>query len=171
MKCPSRMLLPLLTLTLIAEMRPARADANPGFERLTALVGEWDGKDTEDKSIRVTFRLASGGTSLVESLSAFGEADKVSIYTRDRDEIALTPNAGDSSQPPMHSVPNALGNVELDFSDSCAANRAVLTAGHMHRLVINFQDIDHFTEEWTWREHGKGDRVTIFRFSRILLGH
>lgn len=36
----------------------------------------------------------------------------------------------------------------------------------MQRLVITFQDANHVTEEWTWKENGK-ETTSVFQLERI----
>jgi hypothetical protein len=52
-----------------------------------------------------------------------------------------------------------LKTVSFDFLD--ATNLPDSQAGHMQRAIYNFTDADHYSEEWTWMESGKG---TTFSF-------
>ena len=155
-----------LALSLTPAMGHARADANPGFEKLKMLVGEWDGTDAQGKSVRVSYKLVSAGTTLLETLSPDGESEMITLYTMDGDQVALTHYCSANNQPRMRTMPNAGDADELDFSFVGATNLANPGVGHMHGLVISFQDRDHFTQEWTWRERGQADKVEIFRFAR-----
>ena len=51
----------------------------------------------------------------------------------------------------------------LQFVD--VANLKGIGAGRMQRLVIKFQDADHLTEEWTWKE-GKKETTSVFHLQR-----
>lgn len=46
-----------------------------------------------------------------------------------------------------------------------AGNLPTPSTGHEHKLVIRFEDEDHITEEWTWRQNGK-DSLMIYHFTR-----
>ncbi|MBZ5497177.1 MAG: hypothetical protein LAP85_12300 [Acidobacteriia bacterium] len=156
----------ILTLSLVSGMSRARGDANPGFDKLRMLVGEWEGKDAQEKPVRVSYKMVSAGTALLETLSPGGESEMVTIYTMDGDAVALTHYCSANNQPRMRTVPNAGDPNELDFTFVGATNLADPGVGHMHRLAITIQDGDHFTQEWTWRERGKADTIEIFRFTR-----
>ena len=54
---------------------------------------------------------------------------------------------------------------EFDFSFTGITNLMNPNAGHMHHLLTQIADQDHFTEQWTWRENGK-DRVHTIHFTR-----
>jgi hypothetical protein len=36
--------------------------------------------------------------------------------------------------------------------------------GYQHHLVLGFEDDNHITETWTWREEGK-DTLMVFHFT------
>ncbi len=157
----------ILTLGLVPGILRARGDANPGFEKLKTLVGEWEGKDTQDKPVRVSYKMVSSGTTLLETLSPGGDSEMVTLYTMDGGEVALTHYCSANNQPRMRTIPNAGDLNELSFTFTGATNLANLGVGHMHRLAITFHDADHFNQEWTWRELGKADKMEIFRFTRM----
>ena len=46
-----------------------------------------------------------------------------------------------------------------------AGNLKSPETGHQHHLVLSFEDDNHITETWTWREGGK-DTPMVFHFSR-----
>lgn len=166
MKYVAGTLLLVLTLSSATGILRARVDANPGFEKLKILVGEWVGQDTQGNPVRVSYKMVSARTALLETLSPGGESEMVTVYTMDGDQVALTHYCSANNQPRMRTVPNAGDANELDFSFVGATNLANPGVGHMHRLVIAFQDDDHFTQEWTWREQGHADKLEIFRFTR-----
>jgi hypothetical protein len=47
-----------------------------------------------------------------------------------------------------------LKTVSFDFLD--ATNLPNLQAGHMSHAVYIFADPDHYSQEWTWMQDGKG---------------
>jgi hypothetical protein len=166
MKNAAGLSLLILTLGLAPGTVRAHTDANPGFEKLKTLVGEWEGQDAQGNPVRVSYRMVSAGTALQETLRPGGESEMVTLYTMDGDEVALTHYCSANNQPRMRTMPNTGDPNELAFSFVGATNLANPGVGHMHRLVVSFQDEDHFTQEWTWRERGQADKVEIFRFTR-----
>lgn len=142
-----------------------RAADNPGFDKVKTLVGDWEGKAPDGKPVRVSYRLVSSGTALMETLGPGGESEMVTIYTADADRVALTHYCNANNQPRMRSAPVGGIPQKLDFSFVGATNLASPTAGHMHNLTVTFEDKDHFTQMWTWRE-GLKERTTTFHFTR-----
>ena len=65
----------LVLLTIVSFLivplnaRPARAQAQTGFDKLKTLVGEWEGQNSEGVRATATYQLVSGGTALMETLS------------------------------------------------------------------------------------------------------
>ena len=54
---------------------------------------------------------------------------------------------------------------EISFKFLDITNLASPQAGHMRDLVITFQDTDHFTARWSYRENGK-DTPSVFHYTR-----
>ncbi len=157
----------LCSLVLLFSARPlaAQKNANPGYEKLKTLVGEWEGKTGDGKTIQVSYRLVSGGTALLETLQPPDEAEMVTLYAPDGVRVAVTHYCNAGNQPRMRTAAIAAPPSKLDFSFAGGTNLAASSAGHMRGLVVAFDDSDHFTQTWTWREKGK-DKVETFRFAR-----
>ena len=47
---------------------PAKKDP-AGFDRIKALAGEWEGKTADGKPVRLTYKVASAGSVVVETLT------------------------------------------------------------------------------------------------------
>jgi hypothetical protein len=65
----------------------------------------------------------------------------------------------------MRVVPSSGDIKELSFDYQGAGNLKSPETGHQHHLVLHFEDTDHITETWTWRE-GDKDTPMIFHFTR-----
>ena len=156
----------LFSLALIFAAGPvaAQKNANPGYEKLKALVGEWEGKTADGKSVQVSYQLVSGGTALLETLQPPGDATMVTLYVPDGNRVAVTHYCSAGNQPRMRTVAIATTPAKLDFSFVGGTN-LTSSAGHMHRLVVAFEDNDHFAQTWTWQEKGQ-DKAETFRFAR-----
>jgi hypothetical protein len=155
----------LLGFALCVQPAAAQTGANPGFDKLKTLVGEWAGKTAEGKDGQASYRLVSNGTALMEMLHPGGESEMVTMYTADGKRVAVTHYCSANNQPRMQTVPLSASPQKLDFTYVGATNLASPTAGHMNRLVVTFQDNDHFTQDWTWKEPGK-ERVESIKFTR-----
>jgi hypothetical protein len=144
--------------------RSTAETATSGFERLKMLVGEWDGKTTSGKLARVSYQLTSGGSAVLETLKPADEPEMVTVYHRDGESLMLTHYCMVNNQPRMRAESDGVGEKELTFNFVDATNLASPSAGHMHRLVMVFEDADHLTANWTWREndeeHTEGFHLT-----------
>ena len=147
--------------------RPAAAQsgANPGFDKLKTLVGEWEGKTSDGKSAQASYRLVYNGTAVMEMLSPGDEPEMVTMYTADGERVAVTHYCSANNQPHMQTEPVSTSPDKLDFTFVGAPNLASPTAGHMHRLVVTFQDNDHFTQNWTWKEKDE-EHIETMNFTR-----
>jgi hypothetical protein len=143
---------------------PSRAQAKDGFDKLTTLVGEWEGTGEDGVHRSVRYELISGGTALWETLSPENEPDMVTVYTLDDDHLALTHFCSANNQPRMTTEPLASAPESLVFTFAGGTNLEA-TQGHMVGLVVTFEGNDHFTQRWTWKESGN-DHVSVFHFTR-----
>jgi hypothetical protein len=137
----------------------------PAFKKLQGLAGDWEGKDDSGMAAKTSFKLVVANTTVMETLAAHGMEEMLTLYTVDRDGIALVHYCPTNNQPRMRAVPKSADVKELDFQFTGAGNLPVLAMGHEQRLVLRFKDENHITEEWTWRKNGK-DQVTVYEFAR-----
>ena len=158
----------LMGALLFADEKAVAPKTSPGFEKLKTLAGEWSGKTQEGKPVSISYKVVSNGSAIMEMLnmSEEGEGDMVTMYHQDGDKLMMTHYCGAQNQPRMKAAP-ATGDVKsLNFSFVDATNLPSANAGHMHHLVVAFQDNDHFTQSWTWREKGKDVHEAVFQFER-----
>jgi hypothetical protein len=135
------------------------------FARLQSLAGDWEGKDDNGDPARTTFKAVASNTAILETLAMSGMDEMLTLYSIDRDGIALVHYCPANNQPHMRAVPREDAPNELTFQFQGATNLPDLTAGHEHQLIILFEDKDHITEQWTWRRDGKDSKM-IYRFVR-----
>ena len=157
----------LMGTMLFAEEKAGAPKNSPGFEKLKTLAGEWSGKTKDGKPVRVSYKVVSDGSALMEMLSmGKGEGDMVTVYHLDGENLMLTHYCSAHNQPRMKAEP-ASGEIKaLDFVFLDATNLPSPDSGHMHRLVVTFQDKDHMTQEWTWRDKGKDAFTEAFQYER-----
>lgn len=137
-----------------------------GWDRLKALVGEWEGTIGEGHgTVTVTYRLVSNGTTLMETMDVPNHTSTmITMYAPDgpNNRIVATHYCAAGNQPRM-AARELKGNA-LDFEFVDATN-----AGNgddlMRELVVKFQDADHFQQLWTSREGGK-DSTGTFAYVR-----
>ncbi|MBL8186616.1 MAG: hypothetical protein JNK38_01340 [Acidobacteria bacterium] len=151
----------LSVVALFAVSAQAQSKAAPAFDKLKALAGEWQGKTLEGTTGKVNYRIASGGSAVIETLMPANEPEMVSVYHRDGDSLVLTHYCSAGNQPRMRAeVPTGdINKLEFKFVD--ATNLKHATDGHINHMTITFQDKDHITVVWVWREKGKEVPMTI----------
>ena len=133
----------------------------PEFERMTSLVGEWKGASVDGKPATVTYTLVSDNSALMERLAMGGESEMVTMYHPDGDHLMMTHYCSAHNQPRMRSQTVAAGSKNITFDLVDVTNLSAPDAGHMKKLVVTFEDKDHFVQEWTWREKGMEATVVI----------
>lgn len=149
----------IIVITLLLCGLPISA-AGSDFDKLKALVGQWDATSPEGKT-RTTFQLISEGSALMETMS---NESMVTVYHPDGEAILMTHYCAAGNQPRMRATSSQGNSIAFQFVD--AANLKGSGDGHMRRLVITFQDKDHVTEEWTWKADGK-ETISVFHLQRV----
>jgi hypothetical protein len=142
----------------------SKSPAGPaGLDQLKRLAGNWEGED-EGKVVHATYKVISAKTAVMEILNPPDEADMVTVFYPDGKNLMMTHYCATGNQPRMRAAAANTKEIEFRFVD--ATNLASSADGHMVGLVIQFDDADHITEKWTWRENGQ-DTVHVFHFRRV----
>jgi hypothetical protein len=132
---------------------------------MKSLAGEWTGKSSDGKPVTVSYALVSDGSALLEKIGMAHESDMVTVYHPDGDSLMMTHYCAAHNQPRMRAgkVSPESRNIVFDFVD--ATNLASPGAGHMHRLVLTFEDRDRIVQEWMWKEKDK-EKIEVFTLER-----
>ena len=141
-----------------------QAPANPGFEKLKSLIGEWKGKMKEEGEVRTTYKLVAADSAIEETLS---HGNMVTMYHTDGSGLMLTHYCAVHNQPRMRAAPFKDRDDSLKFSFVDATNMADANAQHMHNVAFAFGDKDHFTQEWTLYQDGKEAQKVVINFERV----
>ena len=155
----------LLLVSFIALPVWAGTRSATAFKKLQSLADDWEGKDAHGRVAKTSFKVLASGTAVMETLSPSGMEEMVTLYSMDGDGIALVHYCPTNNQPRMRVVPDSDDIKELSFDFEGAGNLKSPSTGHQHHLVLRFDDADHLTETWTWREDGK-DIPMLFHFTR-----
>jgi hypothetical protein len=147
-----------------AEGMPAKKDP-AGFSRIKSLAGEWEGKRPDGKVTRLSYKVASAGSAVVETLTPSDEMEMVTVYHADGDSILMTHYCAANNQPRMRARVTSDNPKEIAFSYVDAANLSTPGEGHMSALTLTFEDANHISEAWTWTGEG-GGKPEVFRFER-----
>jgi hypothetical protein len=141
-------------IVLCASCALAQSNAQKSFDTLKALAGNWEGKNNQGQTLRVSFRETAGGSAVLSEIHGQGPENMVSMIHLDGDRLLMTHYCGAGNQPRMKATLAPDGkSVTFDFID--ATNLSGPEAGHMHHVVFTMPDADHHTEEWTFLDHGK----------------
>jgi hypothetical protein len=153
--------------------RPASA-ALPAFEKIKTLVGDWEARDGTaygGKPIRVSYKVVSGGTSLMETYYQVGPdyIDMVTIYHLDGDNLVATHFCDVNNQVRLR-ADRMSDDRALTFNYVDATNLSLSNEEVINKVEIAFVDKDHFTQTWVWRmTNSKGETrndKAIYKFVR-----
>ena len=146
---------------------------NPGWEKLKTLVGEWKGTYSgADEGaagmgeVRLSYRLVSNGTALMETMESGHDAEMITMYAPDGNRILATHYCSIGNQPRLATAGLTGDGTTLTFSLLDATNAAGPDPELMQGLVVRFRDADHFSQAWTSRFEGK-DQVGTFTYTRV----
>ena len=155
MKSKISLLCAVLLLGAIAAAQAQQNFAPDAYKKLQSLAGDWAGKDEEGGEVKSNFKLAISNTVVMETLTAAGMEEMLTLYSVDGDGISLLHYCPTNNQPHMRAVPSSGDVKQLTFSFLSAGNLPSIATGHEHKMVLDFEDKDHITERWTWQKNGK----------------
>ncbi len=164
--------LPILLVAFLAlalsVAAPSETATNPAWEKMKTLVGEWEGTVTDGGTalpVSVTYLLVSSGTSLMERLSTPDGQDMVTMYHPDGSRIRMTHFCSEGNQPRMIAQASKGEPKSIVFEFVDISGMPNPKAEHMRKLVVRFDDADHFTQEWTHRKAGH-ENTGVFKYLR-----
>lgn len=152
-------------LLLAAVTGHSQSKVAGGFDRLKTLVGEWQATGEDGKPVTSSFRLVSNDTALEETFQSDKDHEMVTLYTADEGRVAMTHYCSMGNQPRLETPVVSATSDEFVFAFTGVTNLASPEEQHMHRMVVQIDDADHFTETWTLRAKGHDTKKT-FNFVR-----
>ena len=153
MKTPTRIAIAIFVI-LAAIAAAAQSDAQKSFDQLKSLAGTWEGKNSRNEPLEVSFKLTGNGSAILSEINGHGEDMISMIHFDGPDKLMLTHYCAAKNQPRMVASASPDGKtITFNFLD--ATNLASPEAGHMHRVAITILDADHHLEQWTFADHGK----------------
>jgi hypothetical protein len=173
------MLITLLSLTLLAASpaTPAaaadakmehhehgKAPTNAAFDKMKTLVGDWTATTPMGTST-VSYKLASNGTVLVETISGGTDYEMITVYHPEKDGVMLTHYCAAGNQPRMRAKKLADDKLAFDFVDVSGADPK--KGGFMRSLAVTFKDPDHYTAVWTNDDGGGKTSPFAFELTRV----
>lgn len=145
------------------------------FEKIKSLAGDWEARDGVNyggKPIRISYRVVSQGTGVMETYTQVGVdiIEMVTVYHLDGDKLVMTHFCAVNNQVRLRAEPFTADPKELKFSYVDASNLSVSNRDVMTNLAFTFTDRDRFTQAWTWRvTNDKGKMVddkAVYNFVR-----
>jgi hypothetical protein len=148
----------VLAVPAVAVRSEAQTDAEKAFTAIKNLPGRWEGKMSGGQTVRVDFKVISGGSAVMSEILGEGPEHMVSMFHLDGpNRLLVTHYCGAGNQPRMQGTTSPDGKT-ITFTFVDATNLAAPDAGHMQKLVLTLVDPDHHTEEWTFLDHGKEEK-------------
>lgn len=141
-----------------------KAATNAAFDKMKTLVGDWTAATSMGAST-VSYKLASGGTVLVETISGGTDYEMITVYHPDKDGVMLTHYCAAGNQPRMRAKKLADDKLAFDFVDVSGADAK--KGGFMRSLAVTFKDADHYTAVWTNDDGGGKTSPFAFELSRV----
>lgn len=137
----------------------------PAMEKVKELAGSWVGKDEDGQESLLTYVVTSGGTSVLETLTAGVHPPMLTVYHEDGDSVMATHYCNMNNQPRMRlkDFDATAGKMFFDFVD--ITNLKSPESGHIRDLTLNMPDKNHLVQEWTYTDNGKRSQA-IFKFER-----
>jgi hypothetical protein len=156
-----------LAIGMFAARAGSQSKPASGFEQLKALAGTWEATTSEGTTVN-TIRLVSNGTAIEETAQSKDGSthnQMVTMYSPDGSRIAMTHYCSIGNQPHMETPAVSADQKEFDFSFTGAGNLADSNGPHMHHMLLQIKDADHFSETWTMQTNGNDQKMT-FNFAR-----
>jgi hypothetical protein len=147
------------------EMHPP-ARSTPAFEQLKALAGEWEGKNGSGMTAKVSYKVVSNGSVVMEHMAPGKESEMITMYSLEGDRLMVTHYCAAGNQPTMQTAPLTGASGKYDFSFVRATGTKSPEEGHMVALSLSIPDKDHLTQVWTFQDHGKS-MVDTFTYTRV----
>lgn len=131
------------------------------FNKIKSLVGDWQGTLPDGKSIDISYREISGYVIL----EVYHSTDPMwwnmsSVYHADVDKVIMSHYCSWGNHPRMTSQPLSSDGTVLDFNFLDMTETAP-DHGYMHNVSFHFQDEDHFSHHWVWRENGQDKPLVV----------
>jgi len=153
----------LLTAFAAATPTLAAEKANPEFDRIKALAGEWEGtasgSDGKSFPAMATVRVVSAGSAVMLITGPGTPHEMVTMFHQDDVALMATHYCSAMNQPRMRAQPaKDTSRIAFEFADG--TNLGAHPA-RMQGLVLAMPDADHHTELWTFQDGAARHTMTF----------
>jgi hypothetical protein len=152
----------LVPQPLYGQAHPTHAEtrSSPALEQFKSLAGEWEGKDSNGKPVRVSYEVFASGL-VMERLEPAGQPAMLTMYSLDGDHILATHFCSSGNQPILKTGPLSAATGKYDFAVERVYGMNTPGDQHMVELLITFTTKDQVVQAWTNLDHGKRSTNTI----------
>ncbi len=162
----------VLGVLAFAALSKASPPPNAAWDKLKTLVGDWkgtyagadEGADGMGE-VRISYRLVSNGTTLMETMDSGHDTSMITMYHVDGSRILATHYCAAGNQPRMAAAGLSPDGKTLTFRFVDASN-VTPDSEVMQGLVVTFEGPGRFAQAWTSRAKGK-DQVGTFTYTRV----
>ncbi len=145
--------------------------AREAFARLSELQGVWRGASSKGWTDTSELRLIAAGSVLLET-SRFtddteGKNAMASAFQLDGRNLLVTHYCEAGNAPRLVASAFEEGGKVVTFTFQSGVNLPSRDQGHMDKLVVRFQDRDHYSTRWTWYHDGKETWLEDIHYERV----
>jgi len=153
MKTLAWMLCPLVVLGTLALAGQPGGGGAESFDKMKSLAGVWEGKDPDGNPVKVSYKVVSNGSAVMESIDHGTSKDMmITMYHCDGDKLMMTHYCSAMNQPRMRMTTSSPTSLSFEMFD--VTNMSSPDDAHMTALVITWVAKNHLKEVWTLREKG-----------------
>ena len=166
-----RIVLPLL-LSFAVTAAFAQISAQKSFDQLKSLAGSWEGKDSDGRPLRVSFRDVGRGSALMSEIQKEGHSgvrfNMISMFHLDGpNRLLLSHYCVDGTQTRMAATTSPDGKtITFDFFDN---TNATPDSTNARRLIFTIVDANHHTEDWTFAAGRGKETKDLFELHRTAV--
>jgi len=148
---------------------PPAVAGSPAFERIKALAGQWGGTSQMGSEAAtptvVGYKVTSGGSAVVETLSPGTDHEMVSVYHDRNGKLMMTHYCMLGNQPELQLTDADDQHLTLSLAGTQGIGSA--QEAHMHALSLAWSGPDQLTQTWTSYADGQPKDTAVFKLSRV----
>jgi hypothetical protein len=168
------LLVPAMAVAAFGDEKTCEAHSSgaqpPAFEAFKQLAGEWRGKmdhgPEAGKEIRTTYKVTSGGSAVVETMSPGTDHEMVTVIHPDGDDLVLTHYCMLGNQPQMRAS-GKLDGKNAAFKFVRVTNLKSEKGMYMHDVTFTFEDKDTIKSTWNHYNAGKVGSPVVIELKRV----
>lgn len=140
------------------------------FEKMKTLAGTWKGKapmgkDKKMQDITIKYKVAGGGSTVIETHFPDTPQEMVSVYHDQNKKLAMTHYCAMHNQPKLKI--KSMKKDTIDFEFAGGTNLNPKKDMHMHSMRLSIKGKNSMIQEWTLFKDGKKANVSSFTLTRV----